>query len=282
MKLINLVYLRACFSLVMLCVLGAGCLHAIKQEDDFISLLKDMKLYGPINADFHSGRLFEHTIWVARAAANFLDCSDWQEGLSHDLFRLIIISALLHDVGKAGDFNYNYFPKGCHPDTGLCYLVGSKSYSINNAKNFDFKILFDSLGLSFDDRKFVSIMVGMHHSLGNLMLGVSFETVLKELDNYIAKTGYKGGKLNRRSKDYQQLVRSICLLGAADVMGAQVISHDPILHLIINKIVGLDLSGEAPTAVMNFIGAPRYIEFNYAEKGLAFRNKLLAYIMSEP
>jgi hypothetical protein len=257
-----------------------------------VRLLKNMKRYKTTNARFHAGHLYEHSIWVMRAVLNLL-ISDWQDGIacSHNLLKRLIIAGLLHDIGKAGDLVYVFFEKRDHPQRGFNYILGIEPYFINDEVTFfDFDELFQSLHFSANDRKFVAIMIRMHHELAVVMRGPRYdtrsgvgrvnlcETTLERLDFFIQASGYKGGKISRGSRDYQQLLRCFCLLAAADVCGAQVVCHDETKHSIIQRVTRIDFSDEANVHSRSLSdGLPAYDFFAYETVGRRAENSLVGY-----
>ena len=254
-------------------------------------LLENMLLYKTTNARFHSGHLFEHSIWVTRSTVNLLQ-SKWEKGIDRDKFlKLLVIAALLHDIGKAGDLEYAYFEKKDHPMRSFEYILGLKKYFINKDAVFDFQKLFEQLGLPDDDRKFVAIMAGMHHELGVVMRGPRYitrsgfgfvqirEHVLKKLDNFIRLSHYMGCCIGRNDDCYKQLVYCFSLLAAADVCGAQVVKHDKEIDTVINNIIGIDIS-EYANSHGNALaeGLNAYAFFDYAVTGFEARNALASCV----
>ena len=241
------------------------------------SLLQDMHLYKTSNTKFHAGHVFEHSIWVARSCINLLN-SEWKTKLNDEkTLKNIIFAAIFHDIGKCGDRVFEFKEKHEHPNIGFEYMVGRKKYILNNGIIFDFNTLFTSLGLNKDDIALIAIIVGMHHELGNIMRGINaldfncFYVSMERLDNFINISGYKDGVIDHKSKNYRKLIKCICLVAAADVISAQVVSFTE-AHSIIDKITGLNLQSYANSKCEPLSdGFNAYKFFSYETTGILAR-----------
>lgn len=285
------------FSLIILfaTILISNQCNTMAISQHFANLIENMKLYQTTNSRFHAGHLYEHSIWVTRSIINLLE-SRWPEEIDNinKLIKLLIISGLLHDIGKGGDLEYIFFEKKDHPSRGFDYILEFQPYFTNETDTFSFKKLFEELNFSENERKFVAIMAGMHHELGTIMRGPGTryntrldnkhlcEKILKKLDHFIQTSKYMGGNVNRKSKAYKQLVCCICLISAADVCGAQVVCHNREIHNIINKIVGMDFSEEANIHSHSLSeGFDAYNFFAYKTAGFDAKNNLIKILISE-
>ena len=133
-------------------------------------LLEDFKNYTTTNIEFHSGDLYQHSMWVANAVTHFAqEGSLWVEGLSpHDL-RIACFAAIIHDMGKAGDGVYSYSDKPLHPREGFDDLIGTRAYQLAGGGTFDFKAMFDSLDLDENDQALIKVLAGSHWNFGQVM-----------------------------------------------------------------------------------------------------------------
>lgn len=167
----------------------------------------------------------------------------------------------------------------------------SNVFGVNKDEVFDFQRLFEQLGLSDDDRKFIAIMAGMHHELGVVMRGPRYitrsgfgfvrirEHVLKKLDNFIMLSHYMRYCISRNDDCYKQLVYCFSLLAAADVCGTQVVKHDKEIDAVINNIIGIDISEYANSPGSSLAeGLNAYAFFDYEETGFKARNALASCV----
>jgi|GEM_PF-4566408 len=98
-------------------------------------LALDLKYYKTNNTPFHSGHLYEHSMWTAMVIdrwfeernGNAIDsgekAKDWLDGIDENDRNTLVLAGFLHDVGKAANKN-NYY----HPVTGSAELNTSKPY----------------------------------------------------------------------------------------------------------------------------------------------------------
>ncbi len=127
------------------------------------NLALDFKYYKVQNVDFHSGHLYEHSLWTALVvdrwfrekidgATNKNDWENgqgWVEGIDESDRQIAVLAAFLHDVGKASnkDIHYelgykdwfdtsfprlksyaSYGPIGSHPEDGFKILTLKAEY----------------------------------------------------------------------------------------------------------------------------------------------------------
>lgn len=232
-------------------------------------LLKNLKLY--LTTSQHTGNLYEHSIWASRAIVDILRDNGIVDSAK---IRLHVLAALLHDVGKAGDLKYEYYTKPTHPKQGFNYLIGLEKFCIEGVDaGFDFHLLFDSLGLSEQDRLFVAIIAGMHHEISAVRDAIAkgsgaqaLEDMLKKLDGFIATSGYCGGRVDHTSDCYRQLLQSIYFVTYADVRALDIVRYDPERHEIINSFFDIDFSEQANApGVGHFEGSGLPLILRFAE-----------------
>ncbi|KKQ33150.1 MAG: hypothetical protein US49_C0002G0045 [candidate division TM6 bacterium GW2011_GWF2_37_49] len=243
------------------------------------SILRDMQRYKTSNTKFHAGHVFEHSIWVSRSCINlcYMLNSEWKTKFDDEAIKNIIFAAIFHDIGKCGDQVYEFYEKCEHPKIGFEYIVSQKEYIMSDGERFDFNALFNSLGLSKDNIALIAIIVGMHHELGNIMRGINaldfncFNVAIELLDHFIKISGYKGGVICHKSKDYRRLIKYICFVAAADVISAQVVPFNE-AHSVIDTITGLNLRNFANSKCESLSdGFNAYKFFAYETTGIRAR-----------
>ena len=142
-------------------------------ESDYYKLqdlIENFKNYTTTNVDFHEGDLFQHSIWTALVLDQWFENHEiWVKGLSKRDRDLAIFAALLHDIGKAGDLDFTFYTKPDHEIKGLEYLLRQKTFYLAHGKTFDFVKFFKYLGISEEEIKIISILVGCHNQLGLLL-----------------------------------------------------------------------------------------------------------------
>ncbi len=237
-------------------------------------LLDNFKKYITTNDRSHSGNLYEHSIWSVNAIGKFWQEKEiWVEGLSERDIFLSKLSALLHDIGKAGDLEkdkngiYKYDIKSDHPQRGYEYLLGIREFWLDEVNTFDFQEYFDTLGLSEEEKKIITILTGIHWEFGAILKNINkgmpkqeaftiYLTLLKDLAFY---ADYKNGEVD------ELLLKMGILAGASDVLGARPVEYTgPIIHFP-------TLLPPHPSKIIP------YEKYEYDTTGKQKRNELLAY-----
>jgi hypothetical protein len=206
----------------------------IKTEHSLGVLLKNFKEYETSNKSFHSGNVYQHAVWVSRAVINFWQNNAfWTNNVSLDDIKLVYFAALLHDVGKAGDFVTLFFDKPGHELDGFAYVAGLKTYWLDPETKFDFASMFKSLQLDLEDQKVISILIGVHGCFGHYLNNISTTNWLKNL--YSPKSQLYTQFINEIKKfalmvNYgdvdERLLRLSMLISASDVKGAQPVAYE--------------------------------------------------------
>jgi hypothetical protein len=166
---------------------------------------------------------------------------------------IVTLAALLHDIGKAGrlelfeecsaspyDIIKNdkgivtkiiyYQDHQQHPKIGFEYAGKDffeqfqENYLIRNywimdrktaaIRQFDMHHLFDELGLTYDEQKIVTILIGIHYEFGNLKHNeITIDQFLSMLKNFVKVVDYNEGNLD------DLILRLAILIQVADVKG---------------------------------------------------------------
>jgi hypothetical protein len=237
-------------------------------EDNLFDI---MKCYKTTNTSFHSGDLFEHSVWVAKCINNWFKTKNyWVEGLSDADRSIAVISGFLHDIGKAGDLKYVYYDKHEHPRDGFLYLLNKKKFYVSKDECFNFDNFFKKLNISEDDRKLIAILVGIHWSFGGIVVkgvynGKSrtkvFTKFLNKLKLLVVEANYNNGLIDER------LLRLAILINAADLKGA-----GPICSCCDDSPVELPENCEPKYDALNM-----YEKFNMDSAGQALRKELILF-----
>ena len=94
-------------------------------------ILADMEKYKTTNSDFHSGDVIQHSIW----SALYMNLFKIQSGIVKDIPKkyryLMVVAAVLHDIGKCGDNVFTFFDKPAHPEIGGYYFEKGKYINID-------------------------------------------------------------------------------------------------------------------------------------------------------
>lgn len=209
--------------------------HSIRE------LLNDFEKYIPVFGH-HSGNLKQHSLWVSyyiQEALMFPELSPLGSAVNvlqkHMLYsdepinyeKILIISSLLHDIGKGGDHVYTYSSKPNHELTGYKYLQGKLVYEYENGDILNTSNLFKSLGLTSVQIDIISFLVLHHWDLGKLVIDLDYIEALKygskknidKLSKQIAKRFCS--IVSSKTPITKAIVLMQFILCCADVMGAQ-------------------------------------------------------------
>lgn len=193
-------------------------------------LIDDFKNYITTNVGFHDGDLYQHSIWTALIVDKwFKDHESWTNGLDRRDRELAVLAALLHDIGKSGDLDFTFYTKPGHEIKGLEYLLGKKTFDLAHDKVFNFVKFFKDLGISKDEVKIISILVGCHNQLGILLKKLPKK--IKKLDelskfksdiqNFFISIHNVLVMADYKKKIDSKLLKLIILICLADVKGSK-------------------------------------------------------------
>jgi len=245
----------------------------IKKANQLSTLMSDLKNYTTTNVNFHSGDLYEHSVWVAITINEwFNQQSPWAKGLTQHDRKIAILAGLLHDIGKGGDLDFSYFTKPTHPSIGQKYILGIKQYLLNNKKSFDFNTLFKTIKFSESDKQLVSILVGSHHAFGDLLKkipssasSITLSKIKPYLKRFTKKLKSCAAIANYKNPIDTRVLKLAFLVSAADVKGAQPCSCTHELEVAHFKI------SKSPQAA-HHNGREKFSEFGYHTRGKKVRN----------
>ncbi|MFT6765970.1 MAG: hypothetical protein ACJAZS_000867 [Alteromonas naphthalenivorans] len=210
------------------CLLFLGfsfCIIPVQAKSlDHKGLFTDLKKYKKIRGDCHAGHLYEHMVWVAKAMDTLFESkSQWLIGINKNDRRIMTIAAFMHDIGKAGDLDYNYLVKPTHPRVGFEYILGKRKYLLNKkGDTYDFDAWCNHMNVKGQDRATLAVLVGMHQEFGKALSSMkkkstvtlsAFNTFIADLEKYTYEANYNGGMPNER------IIRMSIALCRADLHG---------------------------------------------------------------
>jgi hypothetical protein len=219
---------------------------------EFQQLVNDMFSYITTNVDFHAGDLYSHSIWVALYTQSWITntTNKWNiiretflqkfqnyENIKDRIFKMTLLAAFLHDIGKMGGKKI-FYDKPDHPNIGYEYLASPK-LTLENGNVLDPTILFDKFkdkfGFSDEEEKFMILfvmgIVKNHWSFGDhVRLINSGENVKTAGEKYIRliKTWWndKAGVFKDNFLLFQIFIVSLMIVSACDILGSEVYIND--------------------------------------------------------
>jgi len=237
--------------------------------ESFQILVQDMKEYKVTNKQFHAGNVYEHSMWVEQALAQFIQKkSFWCDGLvlSNREKEILALAAFLHDIGKAGDLNFFFETKKMHPEMGADYIAGKRDYILKNGTIFNFDAFFSDQDISTEERKIITLLVHASHWFGSTVMVQCWQASQSQceqfFENYIS--GLEKFLPERVDK---KIVSMAIFITAADAKGTQESKGETsIIFPEPRKIKAVRITN-----------GDLYGNFNYKRRGKKIREELLAY-----
>ncbi len=196
-------------------------------------LIKDFEHYSPLHRTHHSGNLKQHSVWVTYYLQeaiktpgksplgdvwNMIKHIKKTKRLRLNFERILIVSSLLHDIGKGGDLIFEYLSKPGHEKKGYLYLDEQEPYLLKNGKKLSIKELLRDF--STEEQEWIKWLVLYHWNLGILLKEKrpraphSIEKIAKEFIESLHN-------INSRTSLGKIFVLLQFMLCCADVLGAQ-------------------------------------------------------------
>lgn len=224
-------------ALLGLALLLAGLLpagHAAAETSlDQGGLFDELRRYTQGGSSPHRGGVYDHSAWTAMAVCEWFGEKDnlWTQGLDRDKdFKVAVIAAFMHDIGKAGDRKYalgdgeGFKPE--HPKTGYEYLTGTQRFLMTDDTALDFKAWQRKVDLSDSDYKIVAVTTRIHYDFGEQVMqkwSARPEENAARVQNFLSKLRHYA-----ILEDYpvdERLLRVVLLVSAADVRGQREVAH---------------------------------------------------------
>ena len=247
---------------------------AVDEDNVLEPLITDLKIYKICGKTekkerhgFHSGNLYDHSVWVEEVIAEWCDSSTnetagtlWCKNVCKTFNRrekyLLACAGFLHDIGKATSkgnlfekkstdgkrtVSRWYHEKLSHPEDGFDYLTGKQKYVLTNAngRSYDFEPFFTQHDIDSEERKLLAVLVATHQSFGTVLkdtyhhphlLMDNIKLFFDKIQHFVDIVLYNNGVIN------DCLVLMIIVLGAADVRGSQE-PTEPLKTILFNKAV---------------------------------------------
>jgi len=170
---------------------------------DHNGLFTILEHYKKIAGNWHRGDLLDHMVWVSKSMDQmFENNSWWLHGIDSSERRLMVLSAFMHDIGKAGDLEFEYRVKRTHPLVGFEYILGKRPFYISENETWNVQEWLEHHELTDYEIKTLAVLVGMHQELGKVLFAFKnapskwasvqekfFDTLLY----YVQESGYNNG-----------------------------------------------------------------------------------------
>lgn len=224
-------------------------------------LLDDFRKYKTTNSDFHSGNVYEHSVWSAMYTNWMMETNHPNtKDVEKSWKKILVFAALLHDIGKCGDENLVFFDKPNHPEIGGYYF--DRGYYITvEGKHLDLRRILEEAGLS-NAYKIISFIVKSHWLIGGVMNKPNIDPwyLYAEFNKFCIKNGYA-------YENIQCLFEIVYIVWTADLMATQRFPH---------SLNNFPLSLENPPAIHPGKNCYTYLGVDKA----TFREKMIGFYTS--
>ncbi len=208
-------------------------------NDETENLLNDFERYITTNTRFHSGDLYQHSLWtvwyvsnnreIIGKIRNFFQDMINQGNDTIDFLKICNIAALLHDIGKGGDNVTSFFDKQGHEVTGANY-IRQNSYRLNMGK-IDIKKIFNDYKCNKLEQIYITCIVAGHYTIGHVRIKAQNERYIDDLDKQAEDVlEYIKDVINSLSYGYafygnryrfRTLVIGCIIIGVADALASR-------------------------------------------------------------
>lgn len=241
------------------------------QPFSLTDLVNEFKHYTTTNVTFHAGDVYEHSLWVAITINEWWHVkSPWTQDINDHDYQIALLAGFLHDVGKAGDLVFSFYTKSTHEQNGQAYILGEKPFYLAAGGIFNFKKLFQALGISDEDKRLVAFLVGGHSDFGWIMNAFTQKksTIKNCLATYTQKLNTLAHRVELSYPVDRRLMQIMILLSAADINGAH--------YCPCNYSFSFgDLTIDKSPPLTHAQATNKFSEFKYDTYGLILRNALI-------
>lgn len=163
------------------------------------NFLKWMKTYKTTNVNWHSGDLYQHSVWTLFFCEDlFKVYSIYTSTMSNSFLRKIAVAAFLHDIGKMDindlemkcrpDGDCFYFSLPSHPQTGADFIQQNKPMAANvngTIQQVNMTKLLEAFGIQSSDIDWLACIIKLHYDLGMALKNWRISGNMKFVSEYI-------------------------------------------------------------------------------------------------
>lgn len=248
----------------------------LKQSPTLHQIFDHLGYYRLVHSKFHQGNLLQHSLWTGRSLAQWFDENHFWVKELKPLKDLVILGGLLHDIGKAGDYNFYYTCKHNHPTAGYRYILNQNSFFLRSTQVVDFEKLFEELSISEEEQKMLGVMIAMHLELGNAMKKFKHDGNLDKACYQYLETFQSNCKIMSIQPTLTTLRASLAV-SAADVRG---ISPNSFVNNLLKKVLGHKLAYHHKESLHCGINA--YEKFDLEGRGKLVSQQLCSLFIQSP
>lgn len=137
-------------------------------------LFDDLSKYKTTNINFHAGDVYEHSIWSALYINHMFATNDkFIRDINIKWRKTLIVSCLLHDIGKGGDRVYSFYDKPNHPEiAGYYFETGIYPSDVR----IDLRKVVRELG-EIENYDLIKFLVRYHWMIGGVLKDTYDESV---------------------------------------------------------------------------------------------------------
>ena len=251
---------------------------------EIANLIKEMKRYVTLNIDFHSGNVYEHSVWTALWCQRFIrQNSKWIQGIDPTIFNTVIIACFLHDIGKIGDGITTYYDKQNHPQKGRDYFkIDGPELRLENGSSLNMNNLLTAFNMNSNlNKTIITSVIKLHWDFGDTLrqFRANRDPVFREtiIDTYINKFIVYYIALNAKfpSVDYFIMMINVVIFSSVcDIASSDSYITQPPIPSNQNESLDSINQPNITNASRNFRGGSKYIEFDIDVSGWELRTSI--------
>ena len=258
-----------------------------KYPDNIRELFNQMKKYETINTNFHSGNIFEHSIWSLMFSEHLSGRTDPE--MDDRLRKVIIASALIHDIGKMHPASctinetrkkYIYFDVVDHPKIGADYFDTGIPILDDNLMDTRKKLMPQDIikdilpDVTEEEIDVVKNVVLFHWHFGSNILSKFNEKGSidsRDVNNYI--------EIFNKSKNKHNSILATIIVSIADIEATQPYTKEKLKGLSTDEIKSLLHSKILPYIISKpkiYRGSDLPSHIKASETGIKALNKIMS------